>query len=119
MPGAGDPDNRRVMRFGDELMEYERQTLQYIRNVVQLRRRHPSLRKGVLKTLVIEPDVWVYLKQYFNDKVIVGLNRGGTPKTVQLKLTGRWVDYFTGDTLSGNVETTIPALGTLILEEVK
>jgi len=119
MPGAGDPDNRRVMRFGDELTEHERQTLQYIRKVVQLRRRHPSLRKGVLKTLVIEPDVWVYLKQYFNDKVIVGLNRGGTPKTMRLELTGRWVDYFTGDTLSGNVETTIPAIGTLILEQVR
>ncbi len=48
MPGAGDPDNRRTMRFGDELSDLERDTLGFVRALGTLRSRTPALRTGAL-----------------------------------------------------------------------
>ncbi len=44
MPGAGDPDNRRMMRFGAELNEREARTLRFVQDLGQA--RQAILREG-------------------------------------------------------------------------
>ena len=46
MPGAGDPDNRRFMRFGAELSGRESATLDFLQRLGQARAGHASLRTG-------------------------------------------------------------------------
>ncbi|MCK5705572.1 MAG: hypothetical protein KAI29_30695, partial [Cyclobacteriaceae bacterium] len=46
MTGATDPDNRRMMRFGDEINSYERKTKAEISKLINLRKKHSALRQG-------------------------------------------------------------------------
>ncbi len=38
MTGAADPDNRRMMRFDDELNEFEKQTLEDVSKLIHIRK---------------------------------------------------------------------------------
>src|SRR6202011_2427810 len=51
MTGAGDPDNRRDMRFGDQISADEKRILENFRKLGALRRAHPALRYGSRRTL--------------------------------------------------------------------
>src|ERR1035438_10863023 len=51
MTGAGDPDNRRMMRFGSDLTPWEKNTLIQVRKIINLRKDHPALRYGDFLTL--------------------------------------------------------------------
>lgn len=62
MPGSGDPDNRRPMRFGDELSERERWTLDRVSRLGQARGCSTALRRGELKLVHAEGDVLAYLR---------------------------------------------------------
>ncbi|MBP1683698.1 MAG: hypothetical protein H6Q27_1265, partial [Ignavibacteriaceae bacterium] len=46
MTGASDPDNRRMMRFDDDLNENEKQTFKDVSKIIHIRKNHPALRYG-------------------------------------------------------------------------
>ena len=75
MTGAADPDNRRMMRFGEQLNPLERKMLQDVRRLVHLRRRHSALRYGDFQTLLADRDGFVYLRSDLNERVLVALNK--------------------------------------------
>ena len=104
MPGAGDPDNRRFMRFGDKLKKEEKETFEVISKLCHFRRKHPALRYGVRRTLYIDDDFWVYELKYFNDDVLVLLNRGRDEREYELK--GDWLNEFTGEKISSKVKVS-------------
>lgn len=51
MPGANDPDNRRDMRFGEQLTAQEREVLAWVARLTQARRCAVALRRGQRITL--------------------------------------------------------------------
>jgi len=51
MSGAGDPDNRRMMRFGENLSENEQKMLETTKALIHLRNKHPVLRDGDFRIL--------------------------------------------------------------------
>jgi len=76
MMGAGDPDNRRTMRFGDELNLDEIMHKEVISSLNKMRRTHTALSIGDMKILLADGPILVLLKKYFNEEIIVGINQG-------------------------------------------
>ena len=52
MTGADDPDNRRMMRFGNELDDLEKNMLKVTSSIVHMRNEHSALRYGDFKTIL-------------------------------------------------------------------
>ena len=79
MVGAGDPDNRRMMRFED-LNALEKRTKATAKKLCNLRRDNMALMYGDFHLIKSEKDVLVYARQYFDQVVIVAFNKGGAKK---------------------------------------
>jgi glycosidase len=88
MPGAGDPDNRRPMQF-DKLSTQESSVYNTAKELSTLRRSSMSLMYGSFRTLFLSDNVWVYRRQYFDEKTTVILNMSA--KTEKVKVDN--VDY--------------------------
>ncbi len=58
LDGGGTPDNRRPMRF--ELTDEERALRDYVKQLIDLRKAQPSLRRGEWQTLVVDDAKGVY-----------------------------------------------------------
>ena len=86
LSGADDPDNRRMMRFGEELSGAERRMLGRVRKIVQLRRQHSALRYGDLQVLSTDADCIAYLRSDFNERILVILNKSGNKQARALSL---------------------------------
>jgi len=58
MTGAADPDNRRKMRFGEELNDYEKKTFEDVSKLIHVRRGHSALRYGDFFTLQADENIY-------------------------------------------------------------
>lgn len=99
--GAGDPDNRRFMRFDDQLNEYEKDNLEDISKMVFIRKNNSSLRYGDFYTLYVDDDVYAYLRSDFNQSTITVINKSMEMKSLKLKLPDhlnglKWYDAYDG-----------------------
>jgi len=89
MPGGGDPDNRRMMRFGSQLSDNEAATLAFMKSLGKARAAHPALRQGSwAQPLWKEPDTIAFARVLGEDRVVVLLHRGGGTKEGSLDLSG-------------------------------
>ncbi len=77
MPGANDPDNRRMMRF--DWNELEDSTYRVVRKLIELRKNHMALLYGNFEFLEKSNDFLVYHRSYYNDNVVVVFNKSGQP----------------------------------------
>ena len=85
MPGAGDPDNRRMMRFGGALSAREASTLTAVKALGQARAKHPSLSRGTwTAALASEADLLAYGRTLPTEKAVIVLNRGASARSVNL-----------------------------------
>jgi cyclomaltodextrinase len=75
MPGAGDPDNRRMMHFND-LDNYERSLLEEITKLISIRQNNMAMLYGETEILHTADNVLVIKRSYFNNEVIIILNKG-------------------------------------------
>ena len=75
MTGAADPDNRRMMRFGDELNEYEKQTLEDVSKLIHIRKEHSALRYGDFLTLQADENIYAYLRSDMNERILTVVNK--------------------------------------------
>jgi glycosidase len=91
MPGAGDPDNRRMMRF-DSLNPFEVQTRAVTRQLVTLRKNSMPLLYGDFRTIEAGEKTWVYIRSYFDKAVIVILNKDRSERTVGFEIPARFAD---------------------------
>ncbi|MCB9740876.1 MAG: hypothetical protein H6747_16540 [Deltaproteobacteria bacterium] len=94
MPGAGDPDNRRMMRFGSQLTANEATTLAYVQQLGKARAAHPALRKGSwAEPLWKEADFIAFARTLGDDRVVVLVHRGGAEKSGTLDVSSvGWAD---------------------------
>ena len=86
MTGASDPDNRRMMRFGNDLNQSEKQTLQDVGRLIHIRDEHPALRYGDFYTLEADNNIYAYLRSDMNERILVILNKDSKPYEVKLNL---------------------------------
>jgi cyclomaltodextrinase / maltogenic alpha-amylase / neopullulanase len=123
MTGADDPDNRRMMRFGDALSPYEKDMKQRTALLIKLRTAHPALRYGDFLTLQADTTVYAYLRSDMNERLLVVLNKSAQPAHPQLQLPAAYgarklTDVVSGETVNiadHRAAFEVPAIGWRIL----
>jgi cyclomaltodextrinase len=86
MTGAGDPDNRRMMRFEPDLKDGERRLKERVELYCRARGERPELRRGDLEFLLADAEVVAYLRSAEKadgrpSRSLVWLNRSGVLQT--------------------------------------
>jgi glycosidase len=119
MTGADDPDNRRMMRFGDQLSAYEKDMLQQTEKITGMRNDHSALRYGDFFTIQADNAIYAYIRSDMNERLLVILNKSEMTQQVELRLpviyrTSELVDVMSGDKfkVKNSCSTvTIPSIG--------
>lgn len=86
MTGASDPDNRRMMRFGNELNNYERKMLDDVRKIINLRKNQPALRYGDFLTIQADENIYAFIRSSINERILVVLNKSNKSIIADLKV---------------------------------
>jgi cyclomaltodextrinase len=86
MTGANDPDNRRMMRFGDNLTTLEREQLADNTKLIQLRQSCAALRRGDYLNLYTDNDVMIYSRGDTQQRLIIALNKNPDSREIRLIL---------------------------------
>ena len=85
LTGAGDPDNRRPMRFGDDVSMFENDVYDYVSFLSKLRKNHSVLSQKDFVTLFVSEDCYIYLRSGFDEMIVVALNKYENKKKVTFK----------------------------------
>jgi len=101
MPGAGDPDNRRMMRF-DSLTPQEKHVKDIVEKLTHLRSSSMPLLFGDFKTIETGDKTWVYMRTYFDKVVFVIFNKDKSSRKIDFEIPGRFtgiklVNHFGSD----------------------
>jgi len=83
MPGANDPDNRRMMKF-DGLEDMEMETRNVSKKLVQLRRNNIQFTYGGFEILQVKDQTFVYARKYFDKTGIVVFNKSKEEKNINI-----------------------------------
>jgi cyclomaltodextrinase / maltogenic alpha-amylase / neopullulanase len=102
MTGAADPDNRRMMRFGNQLNNDERENLAEVRKLIKLRRMNPALVYGDYFSLQADKNIFAYLRSDMNERILVVLNKSLEKEELNLVLPVYYGTIKLVDLLSGN-----------------
>ena len=86
MTGASDPDNRRMMRFDNQLSKYEKRTMKEVSKIIKLRSKHTALRYGDFYTLIADNNIYAYVRSDLNERILVILNKGENRVTQKIEL---------------------------------
>ncbi len=86
--GAADPDNRRPMKFGQEVHPYGLELKNKIAQLNQLRRTHASLSIGDYIPVYQRGSVWGFEKRYFDERILVVFNHSESAIEQNLRLDG-------------------------------
>jgi len=86
MTGAADPDNRRMMRFDNNLNDFEKQTFKDVSKLIHIRKDHPALRYGDFLTLRADKNIYTYIRSDMNERILVVLNKGENEQMINLNL---------------------------------
>lgn len=89
VPGANDPDNRRMMCFTG-YSEREKAQKELTCKLISLRRSRMPLLYGDMVPLVLEGNVWVFARQYLGEYVVVAINNGPSDQEVRFRLPERF-----------------------------
>jgi alpha-glucosidase len=54
------------------------------RQLIEIRKSHAALQRGSYRLIAATRDLLLYLREFKNDRVLVGLNLGGEPTAVTL-----------------------------------
>jgi len=124
MTGASDPDNRRMMRFGDYLNEYEKQTLNEVSKLVHIRKDHPALRYGDFLTLQADENVYAYLRSDMNERILTIINKSSNQQNLEYILPAMYNLSKAKDIISGKefeimnskINLNVDGIGYMIIE---
>ncbi|MFA8341517.1 MAG: alpha-amylase family glycosyl hydrolase [Rhodothermaceae bacterium] len=86
MTGASDPDNRRMMRFGENLSENEKAMLKEVQKISKIRNGHTALRHGDFYTLKADKNIFAYSRSDLRERIIVVINKSKKSQEVEIDL---------------------------------
>jgi glycosidase len=102
MTGAGDPDNRRDMRFGNQVSANGKSVLTNFEKLGAIRRAHPALRYGSRRTVLETDDQYAFVRAHLDDRVAVIFNRAKAPAKIDINVSPEMADGGYIDALSGS-----------------
>ena len=86
MTGASDPDNRRMMRFENDLSKFEKNTMDYVSKIIKIRSNHTALRYGDYYKLIADNNIYSYIRSDFNERILVVLNKSNNNESIIIEL---------------------------------
>lgn len=89
MPGANDPDNRRMMQFAN-LKPQENRMKAVTEQLTKLRAGSLALTYGDFRTLEVSDDVYIYMRTYFDKAVFVIFNKDKKEKKIDFEIPERF-----------------------------
>jgi len=96
--GSCDPGNRRPMRFGNFTTELEKELLEKMSKLNELRSKYPALSLGDLEILKAEGPLLILQKSYLSEKIIVAINNGPEDKSIDSEIEyGKLHDLLTDE----------------------
>jgi glycosidase len=116
MTGASDPDNRRMMRFDNDLNEIEKQMFKDVSKLIHSRSNHSALRHGDFFTLQADENIYAYLRSDMNERILVILNKSEKEQLVNLTLPSVYNLKTAADIISGE---TFPVNENLLSLNIK
>jgi cyclomaltodextrinase / maltogenic alpha-amylase / neopullulanase len=84
MPGANDPDNRRMMKFDLTPREAANKTL--VQQLIRLRKDHLALTYGDFRTIRVTDKVLIYMRSYFGQVAYVIMNKDNSLRTIEFEI---------------------------------
>ena len=105
MMGAGDPDNRRMMRF-EGLSRPEQETLEHCRRLMQVRSQSMALSYGSTHFLLDQPEALIMSRRYLQEDVWVVWNRSSKPLETVVDLNDPIAQRLRGTSVQGGVNST-------------
>jgi len=125
LPGGGDPDNRRPMRFGGDLLPMEAETLHMLQALGQARASRAVLRTGRFGGSWSDSDGLLFSRVGDDGFAVVALNRRDSERTLEAATADLGIGYdgplndgaggAGGESRDGRVRVTLPAWGAAIL----
>jgi glycosidase len=115
MSGAGDPDNRRMMRFGQDVTVEEASVKAHFAKLAKTRAAHPSLYLGSRRVLAASKHQYAYVRKHEDDVSLVVFNRTEEIQRYVFELSPEVGDAVLTDTLS---DTEITARNGRVVFEV-
>ena len=118
LPGAGDPDNRRMMQWTG-YTQAQQGLHDRIKALTTIRAAHPAMRRGTRTTLDVSEDLWVYSLSTLPgdptpDTVYVAINRSDNDLTTSALPSG--LTELLTNAPEGASPVTIPARQTRIFK---
>jgi glycosidase len=101
MTGAGDPDNRRDMRFGNDVTADEQRVFDNFVKLGAIRNAHPALRYGSRRLLQVDQDVYAFVRAHLTDRVVVAFNRSKSDAETDFEVAPELADGDYTEMLSG------------------
>lgn len=114
MPGADDPDSRRMMRF-DGLSDKELLVKETTKKLNDLRKSNMEFMYGDFRVLNIDDDTYAFARSYFDKISVVVFNKSGEEKEVILTLPER----FSGADLKTNFQSAFTLSETQLKVKLK
>lgn len=85
LPGANDPDNRRMMKFNG-LVPREANLRTTVSKLLHLRSQNPTLIYGDTRFLLIREKQWAYVRSWFGEHVVVVFNKDNIDQKIEVML---------------------------------
>ncbi|HQU73197.1 MAG: alpha-glucosidase C-terminal domain-containing protein [Calditrichaeota bacterium] len=86
MSGVSDPDNRRPMRFGDQVTPDEGAFFAAVAGLNKIRLGSSALQGGDFLPLLCTRDVFAYLRSDMHQRILVVLNKSGQAQQLNIPL---------------------------------
>ncbi len=91
IPGANDPDNRRMMHF-DSLSPQQTRLKATVEKLTHLRKNSLPLIYGDFRTIEASDKIFVYMRSYFGKVVFVIFNKDRTARNITFEIPERFVN---------------------------
>jgi glycosidase len=113
MPGAGDPDNRRMMQWSG-YSAGQTALLAKVKKLTAIRKGHKALWYGTRTTLSVGDETWAYKMASGTDTVYVAVNRSDSAQSIDKLPGGALTDLLGGGSVTGPT-IMVPARSSMIL----
>ncbi|MBP6872406.1 MAG: alpha-glucosidase C-terminal domain-containing protein [Bacteroidales bacterium] len=90
IPGGNDPDSRRQMKFSD-LTPLEMRTKNLATELARIRKDNLALVYGSFSTVEVSDKIYVFVRKYFDNEVIVIFNKNNRLERIEADLP-HWMD---------------------------
>lgn len=82
LEGGKDPDNRRAFPWHESVWNHELR--HWVKTLIALRKRYPSLRRGDFIPLLAEERIFAFGRRLGEEKILVALNASGQARRIEV-----------------------------------